>query len=81
MKGYSLVTKEEGVVTNVETDDRPDGSVAVGDLVLMKCPQALYDARAQARRQHTEAQLASTSAVTRQMAKEKGVEVITERES
>lgn len=81
MKGYTLVKKEEGVATNVDTDDRPDGAVAVGDLVLMKCPQALHDKRAHARRQHTEAQLASTSAVTRQMAKEKGVEIIADREN
>lgn len=80
MKGYSLVTKEEGVATNVETDDRPDGAVGVGDLVLMKCPQALHDARVQGRRQHTEAQLASTSATTKEMAKEKGVEIISDKD-
>lgn len=80
MKGYKLVTKEDGVRTHVEADDRPDGVIAIGDMILMSCPQEVYDKRATERRQLNEARLSSTVAVTKQMAKEKGVEIISDRD-
>lgn len=81
-KGYSIVKKEEGGVrTVVEPDDRPDSVIAIGDMILMACPEAVFQKRVTERRQLTEARFASTVAVTKQMAKEKGIQILKDRDS
>lgn len=45
-KGYTIERKSEsGVVPLVEVDDAADGTIRVGDTVLMSCPKDKYDAR------------------------------------
>lgn len=44
--GYEIeITREGGVRTLVEPDSTADGSIRMGDLVLMSCPKALRQAR------------------------------------
>lgn len=68
--------KEGGVRALTETDARPDGVIAVGDLILMSCPEELFEKRQLAQSAKTEGLLASTSAQTEQRAKELGIKVI-----
>lgn len=79
LRGYQL-EKKGGVKTVVEPDDRPDGIIAIGDLVLMSCPKERHEERRREIHQRTETMLASTSATTEQMAKEKGIEIIKDRD-
>lgn len=76
LKGYVLCTAKDGVKTVVEPDYRPDGTIAVGDLVLMKCKVADHEGRVRQRRIHNEQLLASATADTEQMARDKGLELI-----
>ncbi len=75
-KGYEPVKVDSGVRTHVEPDTRPDGVIAIGDMILMSCPEALFRQRTAERRSLTEARKASTTAVTKEMAREKGVRLI-----
>lgn len=79
--GYSVETiREGGPRALTDTDERPDKVIAVGDLILMSCPQALFDKRQAAQSAKTEGLLASTSAATEQRAKELGIKVIKDAE-
>jgi len=78
LKGYIPETKENGVKTLVDPDDRPDNVIAIGDMILMSCPIGEYHRRRAERRQLNDAKMAATTAVTKQMAKEKGVKVISD---
>lgn len=81
LKGYELETTKGGVKTLVEPDKRPDDVIAIGDLVLMSCPIGLHEERKRERKSRTESLLASTSAETERMAKEKGITVIKDPDS
>lgn len=75
--GYQLETlREGGPRALTDTDKRPDNVIAVGDLVLMSCPQGLFDNRQAAQSAKTEGLLASTSAQTEQRARELGIKVV-----
>jgi hypothetical protein len=76
LKGYTPVLATEGVKTVVAPDKRPDGVIAIGDLILMKCPVKRHAERIHEKRVHREQLLASATADTEQMAKEKGVQLI-----
>lgn len=76
LRGYTLETTEGGVKTIAEADKRPDGVIAIGDVVLMSCPKGEHEQQVRARQAHTEQLLASTSATTKEMAKEKGIKLI-----
>jgi hypothetical protein len=76
LRNYQLETKKGGVKTLAETDNRPDDVIAIGDLVLMSCPKLDHEQRVRDRQSRTEALLASTSAETERMAKEKGISII-----
>lgn len=76
LKGYVLVNQKEGVKTVVAPDNRPDGTIAIGDLVLMKCKMTRYEERNREKRIQREQLLASATADTEKMAKEKGLELI-----
>jgi hypothetical protein len=77
-KGYTPVKVDSGVKTFVEPDTRPDGVIAIGDMILMACPEALFQKRQADRKALTEARMAASTAVTKEMAKEKGVRLIDE---
>lgn len=77
LRGYQVETlKEGGPKPVVELESRPDKVIAIGDLILMSCPKEVHEKRQTARKARTEALLASTSAQTEQMAKEKGVVIV-----
>jgi hypothetical protein len=81
LAGYQLeLMREGGPRTVVEPDRHPDNRIAIGDLVLMSCPQSLYDERERERLARNEMLLASTSAQTEQTAREKGVSIIKDKE-
>jgi len=75
-KGYRLEKRQGGVKTVVESDDRADDVIAIGDLVLMSAPKDLVRKRRDDRFRQQEAVLASASAETEQMAKDKGVRIL-----
>jgi hypothetical protein len=77
MKGYSFVKKGD-VQLLVPSDNRGDSNIYVGDCVLMACPKEVKIKRDRDKRQQREATLASTTAVTKQKAKEIGVKLIQE---
>lgn len=74
--GYTVELKTGGVKTLADTDNRPDGAIAIGDLVLMSCPQSLHEQRQREQFLKSENLLASTTAQTEQMAKDKGISII-----
>lgn len=80
MHGYILEHwSKEGVrpLADIEESERrPDGVIAIGDLVLMSISKLDYEASQRAQHARTEALLASTSAQTEQMAKDKGIKVM-----
>jgi hypothetical protein len=76
LKGYTPVHTKEGVKTVVAPDTRPDGIIAIGDCILMKCKVDRHQARVREKRIHREQLLASATADTEKMAKEKGLELI-----
>lgn len=78
LKGYVPVLSKEGVKTVVESDPRPDGTVAIGDLILMKCKIARYEERVKEKKVRHEQLLASATAETERMAKEKGLALISD---
>jgi hypothetical protein len=47
MRGYRLVSREDGVVPIIPVDDAGDSSIRVGDMVLMQCDVDAYKARRQ----------------------------------
>lgn len=73
LKGYQPVKDNEGVRTVVEPDKRPDGILGIGDLILMKVKKEHHAERVVQKRKRHEQMLASTSAETEEMAKQKGV--------
>lgn len=75
MAGYDFV-KAGAVQLLVTPDNRGDNKIYVADCVLMSCPKAVHAQRQAQKRQRREATLASTSAVTKQKAKELGVKII-----
>lgn len=75
MAGYDFVKAGE-VQLLVSPDNRGDNKIYVADCVLMSCPKAVHAQRQAQKRQRREATLASTSAVTKQKAKELGVKLI-----
>lgn len=75
--GYIIETdREGGPVPVTEFERRPDKAIVVGDAVLMSCPIGLFNRRMDDQNKRTEALLASTSATTERMAKEKGISII-----
>lgn len=78
LKGYRVekLQKEGGVRPLGEFDTRPDGVIAVGDLVLMSCPSELYDKYVRERQARGDALMASAVAQTKEMAEEKGISLI-----
>jgi hypothetical protein len=77
LRGYRVeLRKEGGVQTVVEPDSRGDNVIAIGDVILMSCPIAVQRQREDARFRRNEALLASATAETEQMAKEKGISLI-----
>jgi len=77
LKGYTLeLEREGGPKPLTEYDKRPDKVIAIGDLVLMSCPQTLYDKYVAQRQARTDAMMASAVAQTQQMAEEKGITLL-----
>lgn len=76
LRGYSVEKAEGGVKTLAEQEKRPDDVIAIGDLILMSCPKDVHEKRQAEKKARREALIASTSAETEAMAKEKGVELI-----
>jgi hypothetical protein len=76
LKGYTPVLEKEGVKTVVAPDPRPDGVIGIGDLILMKCKKERHTERVREKRIHREQLLASASAETEEMAKQKGVQTV-----
>lgn len=75
--GYDFVKLGE-VQLLVEPENRGDGKIYIADTVLMACPKEVHSKRQNQKRQQREATLASTTAVTKQKAKELGVMLIDE---
>lgn len=81
LRGYTVEkSKEGGPKTVAEIEPRPDGVIAIGDLILMSVPAQLHASRQAQKRARRESILASTSAETEQMAKDKGVAIISDRD-
>jgi hypothetical protein len=76
LRGYVAEISTGGIETIAEPDKRGDGHIVVGDVMLMSCPRDLYEQRVADRLARQEATLASTSAETKRMAKEKGIALI-----
>lgn len=75
--GYTVETlREGGPQPRAQFDQRPDGVIAIGDLILMSCPLDKFHQRQREQEGKTEALFASVSAQTEEMAKEKGISVI-----
>lgn len=81
LKGYTVEKLQPGgVQTLVEPDRRPDGAIAIGDLVLMSCPEHLHKQRVIEKRRLNEQRMASAAAeatqVVKDMAEAKGASII-----
>lgn len=78
LAGYRIEKSntEGGVRALTETEQRPDHVIAVGDLVLMSCPLSHFEQRELDSHNKVETMLASATAQTEQMAKEKGISII-----
>ena len=78
LDGYRFEHYEEGGVRPVAEieERRPDNVIAVGDLVLMSCSIEDWEASLKEQHARTENLLASTSAQTEQMARDKGISII-----
>lgn len=76
--GYRVEHYSEGGVRPLaEVDERrPDNIIAVGDLILMSCSEEDWQRSLREQHARTESLLASTSAQTEQMAKDKGISII-----
>lgn len=77
LAGYIIETLREGGPRPVaEGELRPDKVIAVGDLILMSCPLEHYHTREEDSHAKTETLLASATAQTTEMAKQKGISII-----
>ena len=77
LKGYTLVSQEEGVKTLSDIlDDDGSGRVTLGDLVLMKCPKERYIARRKSNRRFSEARMAAPKQQFKNRAKKRGSKTI-----
>ena len=77
LRGYRLESQTKGgVKTVVESDSHGDGAIARGDLILMSCPRELAEERIRTKFARSEALLASTTAATKEAARDKGITVI-----
>jgi hypothetical protein len=79
--GYRLEHYDDADPTSVRPvaeveERRPDKVIAVGDLILMSCSMEDWERSLREQHNRTEALLASTSAQTEEMAKEKGISII-----
>lgn len=80
-KGYVVETEEGGVRTLVELEEKtPDGAIIVGDCILMSKPKVAYQEGRARLHKRNEEMLASTTAQTKEMAREKGVTILDESE-
>lgn len=58
LKGYQIVNKEDGPKTRAGyLDDTGDGSMRIGDTILMACPRSMRRAREVKQRRFTESRL------------------------
>lgn len=78
MKGYVVVSQDEGVRTMIELDQASDGVVRIGDTILMKCPRARYEERQRQNDLLTNARLQTNDQEVRRRAAKHGVRVITD---
>ena len=77
LEGYTIeMWRDGGPRPMVDTEKRPDGIISVGDLILMSCTRVNNEVRQEEQYQRREALLATTSAQTLEMAKEKGIVTI-----
>lgn len=80
LRGYRLEHYTEGGVRPLAevgaTEKRPDNVIAIGDLILMSCSEEDWQRSLRENHARTESLLASTTAQTEQMAKEKGISII-----
>lgn len=73
MRGYRLVTREDGVIPIIPVDDAGDSSVRVGDMVLMQCDVDAFNARRQLAEQKAIQRTRNTAAEVKAKAKRKGI--------
>ena len=79
-KGYEVVEAGDEEIKNIVGDDvgeRADGTITVGDVMLMRCPKREVNARRKAVRTFNEKRLGSVKKQFKRMAKKAGVEVTT----
>lgn len=74
--GYDYEEEDGDVRTKATPDNKGDGKISIGDLVLMSCPKDVWERRQRENFARREELLASTSAETEARAKEKGIKLI-----
>lgn len=76
LQGYEVETIKGGVRTIVEQDRGGDSAIRRGDLILMSIRKDVYEYYTRQKHARGEKLLASTSAETEEIAKQKGIRVI-----
>jgi hypothetical protein len=77
LKGYTIETEAKPIG---EFDAGPDGSINIGDTVLMSCPKEMWEGSRADLRTLNEDRLAATTAATEEEARAKGVTIIKDKE-
>jgi len=77
MRGYRFVTKEDGVLPIIPVDDASDGTIRVGDMVLMSCAEDAYRGRRQLAEDTAVFRTGQAGKDVRKSAKKKGVRTFT----
>lgn len=81
LRGYDLeLYRDGGPRTLAEAPAGEDGTVRMGDLVLMSCPKALRQERSAQQAAETARRLTLNTVTTKEQAKKMGVKVIEDRE-
>lgn len=77
MRGYRFVTKEDGVLPVIPVDEAGDGTIRVGDMVLMSCAEDAYRGRRQLAEDTATFRTSQAGKDVRKSAKKKGVRTFT----
>lgn len=77
MKGYRMVTREDGVLPVIPVDNAGDGTVRVGDMILMQCPEESFQARRKAYESEAIRRTGDPKKEVRKKAKKRGIRSFT----